>query len=88
MLLEASRSKQGASGQEMVIALELLEGRREEVYWENVPEKVRALAVQRAHAQIQQTCRDNVPGLGPDANADDVEDTGHAGGTRRRKRRR
>ena len=28
--------------------LELLDGRREEMYWEGVPDKVRALAVQRA----------------------------------------
>lgn len=28
--------------------LELLDGRREEMYWEDVPDKVRALAVQRA----------------------------------------
>ncbi|KAF8489477.1 hypothetical protein F5888DRAFT_1746467 [Russula emetica] len=30
------------------IMLELLDGRREEMYWEGVPDKVRALAVQRA----------------------------------------
>lgn len=30
------------------IVLELLDGRREEMYWEGVPDKVRALAVQRA----------------------------------------
>ena len=35
-LLEAARSKQGAEELE----LELLEERREEMYWENVPEKV------------------------------------------------
>jgi hypothetical protein len=34
--------------EEKVITLELLEGQREELYWENVPEKVRTLAVQRA----------------------------------------
>ena len=28
--------------------LELLDGRREEMYWDGVPDKVRALAVQRA----------------------------------------
>ena len=73
-LLEASRDT------ELDLELELLEGRREEVYWENVPEKVRALAVQRAHAR------------GRDANADDVEEdtfgASHASGTRTRKRRR
>lgn len=35
--------------------LELLNGRREEMYWEGVPDKVRALAVQRAQeAQMVQ----------------------------------
>ena len=79
-LLDASRSEQGASGQE----LELLEGRREEVYWENVPEKVRAQAVQRALA------RKDVSDI--DANGDDVEENtvgaSHASGTRKHKRRR
>jgi hypothetical protein len=85
-LLEAERSKQGAEELE----LELLEGRQEEMYWENVPEKVRALAVQRAYAQVHQT-RTDVPGVGKDANGDEEEDTGsanHVSGTRRRKRRR
>ena len=89
-LLEAARSKQGASVHELEMELELLEGRREEMYWENVPEKVRALAVQRAHAQVYQTRR-NVPGVGQDPIGDEEEDTGgasHASGTRRRKRRR
>jgi ATP-dependent protease HslVU (ClpYQ) peptidase subunit len=37
------------------IVLELLDGRREEMYWEGVPDKVRALAVQRAQkAQMVQ----------------------------------
>jgi len=30
------------------IVLELLDGRREEMYWEGVPDKVRGLAAQRA----------------------------------------
>ena len=50
-LLEAARSKQGAEELE----LELLEERREEMYWENVPEKVRALSVQRTHAHVHDT---------------------------------
>lgn len=61
------------------------------MYWENVPEKVRALAVKRAYAQVHQTRRD-VPDAGQDANGNDnEEDTGsasYASGTRRRKRRR
>jgi hypothetical protein len=87
-LLAAVQSDQSANVQE----LELLEGRREEVYWENVPEKVRALAVQRAHAQVHQTQRDDISSVSHDANAaDDNKDTGgasHASGTGRRKRRR
>jgi hypothetical protein len=35
---------------EEAITLELLDGRREEMYWECVPDKVRALAVQRSQA--------------------------------------
>ena len=50
-LLEAARIKDIES------ELELLMGWREEVYWEYVPEKVRALAVQRA----------DVPGVGQGA---------------------
>ncbi|KAI9462034.1 hypothetical protein F5148DRAFT_236214 [Russula earlei] len=42
------RFEGGANGEEIV--LELLEGRREEMYWQDVPDKVRALAVQRAQA--------------------------------------
>ena len=67
-------------------------GRREEVYWENVPEKVRALAVQRAHAQAHRE-RD-VPGVRQGAIGDEDEDTlrpggaSRASGTGRRKRRR
>jgi hypothetical protein len=87
-LLAAVQSDQSANVQE----LELLEGRREEVYWENVPEKVRALAVQRAHAQVHQTQRDDISSVSHDSNAaDDNKDTGgasHASGTGRRKRRR
>ncbi|KAF8261188.1 hypothetical protein EI94DRAFT_1833435 [Lactarius quietus] len=89
-LLEAARPKQGdASVQDL--ELELLGGQREEVYWEKVPEKVRALAVQRARAQVHRSWR----GFPQDANGDDEEDvgsTGHASAsvseTRRRKRRR
>jgi hypothetical protein len=65
-LLEAARSKHGASVQEpeLELKLELLMGRREEVYWENVPEKVRALAVQRA----------DVPGIGQGTIEEDDDD--------------
>jgi hypothetical protein len=48
-LLERFKLKCGkGDGEEDKIVLELLNGRREEVYWEGVPDKVRALAVQRA----------------------------------------
>ncbi|KAH9170376.1 hypothetical protein EDB89DRAFT_2072053 [Lactarius sanguifluus] len=72
-LLEAARSEHGTSVQEP--ELELLEGRREEMYWENVPEKVRALAVQRARANEDE---------------EDTQDPGsqsQVGGTRRKRRR-
>ncbi|KAI9447509.1 hypothetical protein H4582DRAFT_2092898 [Lactarius indigo] len=92
-LLEAARSEGGASVQEL--ELELLEGRREEMYWENVPENVRALAVQRARAHVHQTRRGerDVPGAGQGADGGSDEDTPgtagarHAGGTRRKRRR-
>ena len=89
-LLEAARSNQTVNVQELDFDLELLMGRREEMYWENVPEKVRSLAVQRAHAQVHQTRRD-VPGGGQDLIGDEDDDTrgvSNASGTRRRKRRR
>ena len=79
-LLEASRDT------ELDLELVLFEGRGEEVYWENMLEKVRALVVQRAHA------RKDVPGVGRDVNAEDVEEDtvngSHVSGTQRYKRRR
>jgi len=36
------------------IVLELLDGRREEMYWESLPDKVRTLALQRALARKPQ----------------------------------
>ncbi|KAH8977536.1 hypothetical protein EDB92DRAFT_2119881, partial [Lactarius akahatsu] len=91
-LLEAAHSDHEVSVQEP--ELELLKGRREEMYWENVPEKVRALAVQRAHAQVHQTRRGerDAPGLGQGANGDEEDTQGpgsacHVGGTRRKRRR-
>jgi hypothetical protein len=47
LLLKRFEKKQGTGE---AVALELLDGRREEMYWECVPDKVRALAVQRAQA--------------------------------------
>lgn len=44
--------------------LELLEGRREEMYWEGVPDKVRALAVQRARQTMQSGDQEDVS-VGP-----------------------
>ena len=49
-MLLLKRFEQGAGVGDEEIALELLDGRREEMYWECVPEKVRALAVQRSQA--------------------------------------
>jgi hypothetical protein len=42
------RFKLKGDGEEDKIVLQLLDGRREEMYWEGVPNKVRALAVLRA----------------------------------------
>ena len=48
-LLKRFKLKCGkGDGEEDKIILELLDGRREEMYWEGVPDKVRTLAVQRA----------------------------------------
>ncbi|KAI0267897.1 hypothetical protein BGY98DRAFT_1022351 [Russula aff. rugulosa BPL654] len=48
-LLKRFKLKCGkGDGEEDKIMLESLDGRREEMYWEGVPDKVRALAVQRA----------------------------------------
>jgi hypothetical protein len=46
--LKRFKLKRGKGNQEDMIVLELLDGRREEMYWADVPDKVRALAVQRA----------------------------------------
>jgi xRRM domain len=64
-----------------VITLELLEGRREEMYWENLPEKVRVLAVQRA--QQHETQREDVMSHG-----DDEETSIGMSGRKKRRRRR
>ena len=81
-LLLLKRFEQGAGvGEE--IALELLDGRREEMYWECVPEKVRTLAVQRS--QAAHTSR---LGHGDTAMRVDVEDPSREKGERKRRRRR
>jgi hypothetical protein len=60
-LLERFKLKCGKGDREEdKIVLELLDGRREEMYWEGVPDKVRALAVQRAQkAQKAQLANGN-----------------------------
>ena len=58
MMREYAQAKHGVSVAELGIESELLEGRREEIYWENVPENVRALAIQYGRAQVHQTRRD------------------------------
>jgi hypothetical protein len=63
-LLKRFKLKCGkGDGEEDKIMLELLDGRREEMYWDGVPEKVRALAVQRARQaqKAQQANGDLVP---------------------------
>jgi hypothetical protein len=58
-LLKRFKLKCGkGDGEEDKIMLESLDGRREEMYWEGVPDKVRALAVQRAQ-QAQKAQRAN-----------------------------
>ena len=80
MLLK--RFEQGAGAGEEEIALELLDGRREEMYWECVPEKVRALAVQRSQAAHK-----SLQGDGDAAMRVDVEDPSTENGVRKRRRR-
>lgn len=64
-LLKQFRLKSGkGDGDEDKIVLELLEGRREEMYWEGVPDKVRALAVQRARQTMQSGDQEDVS-VGP-----------------------
>lgn len=47
------------------IMLELLDGRREEMYWEGVPDKVRALAVQRAYGDLVHKDEQDSESIGP-----------------------
>jgi len=63
------------------IVLELLDGRREEMYWESLPDKVRALALQRAQARKPQ------PGQGDVVQVDD-NGTFMENGERKPRRRR
>lgn len=60
------------------IVLELLDGRREEMYWSCVPDKVRALAVQRARAHQTRKKGDG----------DDEDEDASIGGVAERKRRK
>lgn len=85
MLLKRFERGAGAEEEEKKIALELLDGRREEMYWECVPEKVRALAVQRSQAQAADEGRQ---GDGDAAVRVDVEDPSRENGVRKRRRRR
>ncbi|KAI0301516.1 hypothetical protein B0F90DRAFT_1628378 [Multifurca ochricompacta] len=56
-LFKEDAAEMGKKGEEEEtrLVLELLEGRREEMYWEQVPEKVRVLAVQHARAVVHET---------------------------------
>ncbi|KAI0246534.1 hypothetical protein BJV78DRAFT_1253749 [Lactifluus subvellereus] len=80
-LLRRFEERAGERGEESAITLELLEERREEVYWQNVPEKVRALAMQRA-----QTHEAQPGGVGP--HGDDEDSPMGASGRKKRRRRR
>jgi hypothetical protein len=69
------------------IILELLDGRREEMYWEGVPDKVRALAVQRAQ-KAQKVQRANGDLVQKDDDQDDVSmEPGEIKPPRKRQRR-
>lgn len=81
MLLLKRFEQDAGAGEE--IALELLDGRREEVYWKGVPEKVRALAVQRSQAAHKGQRGDGVAAMRAD-----VEDPSRENGERKRRRRR
>ncbi|KAH9983047.1 hypothetical protein BJV74DRAFT_797603 [Russula compacta] len=74
---ESARVADGEEEEEGIV-LELLDGRREEMYWSCVPDKVRALAVQRARAHHTLERGDG-----------DDEDASMAGpGERKRRKRR
>lgn len=63
------------------IAVELVQGRREEVYWDRVPEKVRRQAVMKALGV------DGGGGGGSGPAAQDGRDGVEGGGKRKRRRR-
>jgi hypothetical protein len=64
------------------IVLQLLDGRREEMYWEGVPDKVRALAVRRA----QQAHKAQQQGDGDVMHTDDQDDASKPPKKRQRRR--
>jgi len=70
------------------IMLELLDGRREEMYWEGVPDKVRAVAVQRAQ-KAQKAQRTNGDLVEKDDDQDGVSsmEPGEVKPPRKRQRR-
>lgn len=66
-----------------VITMEIVQGKREELYWDKVPEKVRRQAVQKAvGAQLQSNANGEIH-MGSQLVAEDV-----GTGTKRRKRKR
>ncbi len=61
--------------------LEVVTGRREELYWEKVPEKIRKQAVQKAIASSS--------GMGEgEANTTSLDSAAGGGGAKKRKRRK
>ncbi|KAJ7193810.1 hypothetical protein GGX14DRAFT_587692 [Mycena pura] len=70
----------GGGGENVAVAAELVQGTREGVYWERVPERVRAQAVQRARGLAR--------GDGSGGAAVLARDGGEGGAGRERKRRR
>jgi hypothetical protein len=83
LLLQRFELCAGEEEEKEGITLELLDGRREEMYWECVPDKVRALAVQRSQA-LEAPQGD----AGDAVRTDDDEDASRETGVRKRRRRR
>ena len=69
------------------ISAELVDGEREALYWNKVPEKVRREAVRKAMAQASQTAGGEVVGSGEEHGRATAEENGKQD-KRPRKRRR
>lgn len=77
----SANSPANAPSPASTVTPELVLGKREEVYWEKVPEKVRRQAVEKALKLLSASDRDGVPGESVAALSGD-------GDGKRRKRRK